>query len=173
MSQRLPTESARLRRDAEALQVAVARLVRLYQFRDRDRICCHDVSVTQSNALEVLAGRGPMRSQALADALRLDKSTTTRVVDALVRKRYVERYPDPEDGRALSLRVTRSGLALHEHIARELVDQHVEVLRELDDETRAAVTGTVARLAQAAESRFLPKAPATACAAEGCAPAAA
>ena len=171
MSHRPTTESARLRRDAEALQGAVARLVRLYQFRDRDRICCHDVSVTQSNALEVLAERGPMRSQALADSLRLDKSTTTRVVDALVRKRYVERYPDPEDGRALSLRVTRAGLALHERIARELVDQHVEVLRELDDETRAAVTGTVARLAKAAESRFLPQAAATECAADGCAPA--
>ena len=42
-----PTSAADLHRDAEALQEAVADLVRIYQFRDRDRICCHDISVTQ------------------------------------------------------------------------------------------------------------------------------
>ena len=34
-------------RDALDLHEAVADLVRVYQFRDRDRICCHDVWVTQ------------------------------------------------------------------------------------------------------------------------------
>ena len=33
-----------LDRDALAMHEAVADLVRVYQFRDRDRICCHDVS---------------------------------------------------------------------------------------------------------------------------------
>ena len=32
----------------------MADLVRVYQFRDRDHICCHDVSVTQCYALEML-----------------------------------------------------------------------------------------------------------------------
>ena len=43
-----------LERDAVALQAAVSELVRVYQFRDRDRICCHDISVTQCYALETL-----------------------------------------------------------------------------------------------------------------------
>lgn len=45
--------------DAEALHTAVADLVRVYQFRDRDRICCHDISVTQCYALEALVEHGP------------------------------------------------------------------------------------------------------------------
>ena len=69
-----------LERDAAALQAAVAELVRVYQFRDRDRICCHDISVTQCYALETLVEHGPMRLNALAERLFLDKSTTSRVV---------------------------------------------------------------------------------------------
>src|SRR6058998_3978532 len=58
-----------LDRDAAALQQAVADLVRVYQFRDRDRICCHDVSVTQCYALETVVAHGPMRLSALAERL--------------------------------------------------------------------------------------------------------
>src|ERR1043165_3833739 len=108
--------SATLDRDAEALQTAVADLVRVYQFRDRDRICCHDISVTQCYALETLVDHGPLRIAlrdrdvvatdpitqcyaletlvdhgplrvgALAQRLFLDKSTTSRVVSTLVKK---------------------------------------------------------------------------------------
>src|SRR5918994_4355074 len=89
--------------DAAALQAAVAELVRVYQYRDRDRICCHDVSVTQCHALEALVEHGPMRLNALADRLFLDKSTTSRVVGALVKKGYVEQRTDAVDGRAIAL----------------------------------------------------------------------
>ena len=166
---RKPITPDALRSDASALHAAVSDLVRIYQYRDRDRICCHDISVTQCHALEALLAQGPMRSQALAAALRLDKSTTTRVVDALARKGYVERYPDAEDGRALSLRVTRSGRALYEKIDRQLVDQHLELLRDLDPATRAAVTDVIRRLAHAAEARFVAGTSTGACAPADCA----
>lgn len=142
--------------DARALQAAVAELVRVYQVRDRDRICCHDISVTQCHALEVLVLRGPLRSQALAEALRLEKSTVTRVVDALARKGYVERTADPDDARAVSLRATPSGRALFERIHAELVSQQAALLQDLAPEVRAGATALILRLARAAESRFLP-----------------
>ena len=104
--------AADLQRDAEALQAAVADLVRVYQFRDRDRICCHDVSVTQCYALETLAAHGRMRLGELSERLFLDKSTTSRVVHTLIRKGYVRQAPDPDDGRAIALRPTPAGRAL-------------------------------------------------------------
>ena len=58
-----PARSSDLESDAAALQAAVSELVRVYQFRDRDRICCHDISVTQCYALETLVEHGPMRSE--------------------------------------------------------------------------------------------------------------
>jgi MarR family 2-MHQ and catechol resistance regulon transcriptional repressor len=141
--------------DAEALNAAVSELVRVYQFRDRDQICCYDISVTQCYALEALADHGPMRSQALAGRLLLDKSTTTRVVDALERKKYVERLPDPADARALSLRITGSGRALVDKIKHELVAQHAQLLADLDPQVRSRVTDVIRRLARAAQARFV------------------
>src|SRR5262245_19696817 len=41
-----------LQDDAEALHAAVSDLVRIYQLRDRNQICCYDISVTQCYALE-------------------------------------------------------------------------------------------------------------------------
>ncbi|WP_257386294.1 MarR family winged helix-turn-helix transcriptional regulator [Tahibacter caeni] len=147
--------SSRLWADAEALNAALADLVRVYQFRDRDRICCHDISVTQCYALEALADKGPMRSQVLAALLLLDKSTTTRVIDALVRKGYVERRTDENDARALSLRITPSGRSLYDTINRELVAQQAEMLADIDPQVRASVTDVIRRLAKAAEARFV------------------
>ena len=150
------------------MHAAMTHLVRLYQFRDRDKICCHDVSITQCNALEVLVERGPSRSQALSEALMLDKSTTTRVVDALVRKGYAERRPDPDDARAVELSVTTAGRALYERINRELVDQQIEILRDLDPEVRAGAAEVIARLARVAQRRFTGGTSSAACAPPGC-----
>ena len=155
--------------DAAALHAAVSELVRLYQVRDREKICCHDISVTQCSALEALVERGAMRSQQLAAVLMLDKSTTTRVVDALVRKGHVERTPDLEDRRAVSLRVSRSGRRLYDRINQELIAQQAELLRDLDPKLRNGVTDVIRRLAAAADARF--RADGSSCAArpqEGC-----
>jgi DNA-binding MarR family transcriptional regulator len=143
-----------LDRDAAALQAAVADLVRVYQFRDRDRICCHDISVTQCYALETLVDRGPLRLGALAERLFLDKSTTSRVVAALVKKGYVEQGTDPQDGRAIVSSATRKGRTLCARITDDLVEQQKQLLRDLEPDVRAGVVRVLRQLARAADERF-------------------
>ena len=143
-----------LDRAAADLQTAVADLVRVYQFRDRDRICCHDISVTQCYALETLVEHGPLRLSALADRLFLDKSTTSRVVGTLVKKGYVEQGADAQDGRAIALSVTRKGRSLCARITDDLVDQQKQLLQDLDPDVRTGVVQVLRRLAQAADARF-------------------
>jgi len=148
------SHSSALDRDAAALQTAVADLVRVYQFRDRDRICCHDVSVTQCYALETLVEHGPMRLSTLSQRLFLDKSTTSRVVRTLVRKGYVEQRADSSDGRATALRATRQGQRLCARITADLVEQQKQLLEDLDPEVRAAAVQVLRRLARAADARL-------------------
>ena len=143
-----------LDRDAADLHAAVADLVRVYQFRDRDRICCHDVSVTQCYALETLVEHGSMRLSALAERLFLDKSTTSRVVATLVKKGYVEQAADAQDGRAIALSATRKGRGLCARITDDLVDQQKQLLQDLDPDVRVGVVRVLRRLAQAADARF-------------------
>ena len=146
--------AADVQRDARALQAAVADLVRVYQFRDRDRICCHDISVTQCHTLEMLVEHGPMRLNGLTERLFLDKSTTSRVVRTLVKKGYVEQHSDPRDGRATALSATRAGRDLCARITEDLVDQQKDLLADLDPDVRAGVVDVIRRLARAADSRF-------------------
>ena len=153
-TQPLETSEATLDRDAADLQAAVADLVRVYQFRDRDRICCHDISVTQGYALETLVEHGSMRLSALAERLFLDKSTTSRVVTTLVKKGYVEQGSDAQDGRAIALSATRKGRNLCARINNDLVGQQKQLLQDLDPEVRAGVVQVLRRLAQAADARF-------------------
>ena len=155
---RVPTDD--LDKAALALHRAVTDLLRVYQFRDRDKICCYDVSVTQSTALDVLARRGPLQLNELAAELFLDKSTASRVIDALQRKGYVERMPSLDDRRAVVLRTTASGRTLNEQIHSDLVEQQRALLCDLDPALRMTVANVVQRLAAAAEARF--------CAASGC-----
>jgi len=143
-----------LDRDAADLHAAVADLVRVYQFRDRDRICCHDISVTQCYALETLVENGSMRLSALAERLFLDKSTTSRVVATLVKKGYVEQGPDLSDGRAIALSATRRGRSLCARITDDLVDQQKQLLQDLGPDVRAGVVQVLRRLARAADARF-------------------
>src|SRR4051812_22666906 len=58
-----------------------------------------------------LAEAGPMRSSALAEAVFSDPSTVSRQVAHLVDLGYIERRPDPDDGRACHLALTGSGVA--------------------------------------------------------------
>lgn len=143
----------RLADDAEALHSALNELVRVYQFRDRDRICCHDVSVTQCYAIDALIRRGPSGLNDLAAELYLEKSTASRVVAALERKGYVTRAAHPRDGRAVVLSVTASGRRLHDRIRKDLVQEAKGLLEDFEPEVRAGAARLILRLARAAAAR--------------------
>jgi MarR family 2-MHQ and catechol resistance regulon transcriptional repressor len=139
--------------DAASLYAALADLVRVYQFRDRDRICCHDISVTQCYALEALAHSGPRTLNELAAELYLDKSTASRVVATLERKGYVVRQPHPRDGRSILLDLTASGKRLYGRIERDLIEETRQLLQDFEPAVRQAAPVLLSRLARAAERR--------------------
>jgi DNA-binding MarR family transcriptional regulator len=143
-----------LGRDAEALHEALSGLVRLYQFRDRDQICCFDVSVPQCYGLEALVKKGPMTLGELAERLYLEKSTASRVVDALERKGYVTRASHPGDRRALQLKVTPAGRHLVERIRASLVEDARAVLEDLSPSFRREAARLLARLTEVAAERL-------------------
>jgi MarR family 2-MHQ and catechol resistance regulon transcriptional repressor len=139
-----------LARETEELYGALEDLLRIYQFRDRDRICCFDVSVTQCYALEGLVRRGCMTLNDLAAYLYLDKSTASRVIDALERKGYVERSPDPRDRRAVRLEATPAGRELEGRIRESILAEERQLLADFTPEVRQAMTLLLRRLGRAA-----------------------
>jgi DNA-binding MarR family transcriptional regulator len=70
-------------------------------------------------ALRTLERLGPLHTNALAEALQLDASTVTRQVTALASSGFVERQPDPADGRSSNLAVTSAGRHIMQDVERE------------------------------------------------------
>lgn len=129
-------------------------MIRIYQFRDRDRICCYDISVTQCYALEALVTLTPLTVNALATHLYLDKSTTSRVLDALERKGYAIRSEDPQDGRVVRVQATAKGRMLHKKIVDGILAEEQELLREFPPEVRKSMVLLVRSLSQAAKRKM-------------------
>jgi DNA-binding MarR family transcriptional regulator len=147
-------KKSQTQKDAERLYEALSDLVRVYQFRDRDTICCHDISVTQCYALEALVNSGPRTLNELAAQLFLDKSTASRVVSTLERKGYITRQTHPEDRRAILIDVTATGRKLCLTIQSELIDETRKLLGDFEPAVREAAPRLLASLARAAERRI-------------------
>jgi len=139
---------------AEALYEAVNQLIRVHQFRDRDYICSHDVSVAQCYALETLVKRGPLRLQALADEMYLDKSTTSRVIDSLLRKEYVLKLLDPADQRAIQLSLTPAGEALYHTIHQDLIMEEASLIKDMSPDVIDGTLTLIRQLTKAARARL-------------------
>jgi DNA-binding MarR family transcriptional regulator len=60
-------------------------------------------------ALGTIESREPLTASELAAAERLQPSSTTRLIAVLTKHGYIDRDPDPEDGRQSILRTTPSG----------------------------------------------------------------
>jgi DNA-binding MarR family transcriptional regulator len=71
-----------------------------------------EASPTMTAALATIERCGPLTPSALAEAERIQRPTTPRVVAKLVAAGLVTRTPDPLDGRVWSVAITPQGRAL-------------------------------------------------------------
>lgn len=88
---------------------ALSDLARRYQFRNRDEVCCYGITVSQCYALQALSRQETMTSTELSSHLGLDLSSTTRLVDQLVKKKLAVRSRGSEDARVREVQVTEAG----------------------------------------------------------------
>jgi DNA-binding MarR family transcriptional regulator len=152
--ERAKSSDKTLEREARDLHRAMVELVRVYQFRDRKRICYYDISVTQCYALGALVAKGPTTLNALAGELYLDKSTASRTVDALEKKGYVVRSADPGDARALKIEITAGGRRLHDRILEDLYEETRALAADFDSKARRATTEFIERFTRKAAAKF-------------------
>jgi MarR family transcriptional regulator, 2-MHQ and catechol-resistance regulon repressor len=131
------------------LHRAVAELVRRYQFRDRNEICCFGISVSQCYALEALGEEGELVMGALAARMRLSVSTMTRVVDQLEGHGLVRRARRREDNRVCCVAPTAEGRALLATISSELLASERAILEKVPAAHRDSVISGLEELSRA------------------------
>ena len=125
---------------------ALSDLARRYQFRNREEVCCYGLTVSQCYALQELHEYGKMPSSDLALRLGLDLSSTTRLVDQLVRKKLASRTRKPEDARIREIQITEAGGRLISRIQNDLVTIVNQALDEFPGEVRKVLPDVLRRL---------------------------
>jgi DNA-binding MarR family transcriptional regulator len=96
--------------------------------------------------LLTLVGCGPRRQGELAELCLLDPSTVSRHVAQLARAGYVQRRPDPHDGRAVQLVATDEGTALAREIGRRRQSMIAKALSRWAPEDLEHLVALLARL---------------------------
>src|SRR5262245_56223190 len=140
--------------DASDVYDVMTELLRIYQFRDRDRVASHGLTVTQAYALDIILRRGEMAAKELAEELALEKSTVSRLIDGMVTNELIERSGHPRDARSALLRVAPLGRRLYSAFRRNIVRENVDVLRGLSPDQRATLIETLRRFTDAAKRRI-------------------
>ncbi|GMR13703.1 MAG: hypothetical protein BMS9Abin29_1916 [Gemmatimonadota bacterium] len=136
-----------LRLEATDFTDALLEIVRVIQFRDRDRACCYGLSPSQCYGLKAICDGDSLSVNELAARLYLEKSTASRLVNSLVDLGFVFKEPNPEDRRILRIRPSPRGEAIHQAIMDDLLSESVRMLEHLDGKARKALTGVVRELA--------------------------
>lgn len=93
-----------------------------------------DLSLNEWRLLAVVKARAPARAGDIADILVMDKSQTSRVIKSLLGKGLIENTPDPQDGRAVSLKLTRKATALYKDVFEEVMRSNERILDPLSTE---------------------------------------
>src|SRR5271157_6023053 len=94
----------------------VSELCQVVRFCRQDAIFCEDVTFTQFVILDEVAKKEMLKMLELHQILAVDKSTTTRLVNPLIRQGLIERKICDHDSRAVNLRLTPGGRKVHRKV---------------------------------------------------------
>lgn len=109
-----------------------------------------DVTLPQYRTLVILAYNGPQRTVDLAEALEVNSSTATRMIDRLVRRGVVRRDAHPEDRRANRVMITDEGRSIVAAVTGRRRKEFGQILRKMDAAARQSLVDGLTALSNAA-----------------------
>jgi len=127
-------------------------LIKKYQFRDRNQICCFGISVSQCYVLETLHTHGSLTMNELAKKMYLKISTMTRVVEQLVKKSYVRREEGLYDRRVRLINLTKEGKAIYKKAWENIFESEKVILKGIPSEHKTVLIDVLRKLNQAVSS---------------------
>jgi DNA-binding MarR family transcriptional regulator len=96
--------------------------------------------------LSLLQTNGEMRMSRLSELLAVDMSVTSRHVAHLAQRGWLERLPDPADGRSRILRLTPGGRGMLVELGERTVDAVARTLADWSDDDLVALSAMLDRL---------------------------
>lgn len=128
-----------LEKQARSFHKVLSAFVKKYQLRNRNAICCGEVTVSQCYVMEALAEHQVLSMHALARYMQLSVSTMTRTVDQIIGKGYAVRYQDAQDRRRWYVTLTEKGKATVKEMENRFIAQEIKLLSAMSASEREHV----------------------------------
>ena len=139
---------------SQDLAAGVVALVRSFGLhRPEETPCGEPIPVAEAHALMDLAKHGPMNHGDLAVRLKLKKSTVSRLVRQLERRRWITRANSSQDNRIILIRLTRKGNAAAKRLAHARRTKFDKLLAAIPKQQRGDVIATLKNLTKALDKR--------------------
>ncbi len=121
--------------DAVRLRRAIARVARQLNTSATDE----GLTPTQASVLALIVGHGPVGLPELARLEHLNPTMLSRVVGRLDELGLIDRSPDPDDLRSVSVSVTAPGRKVHARIKAQRADAVSNAATRLGDREQRAL----------------------------------
>lgn len=135
---------------ADEFADTVMKLVQEFGLLAQDKTPCgENTSVSEAHALTVLNREEPLSQQSLADRLQLEKSTVSRLTDAMERKGWITRSRSASDRRRKDLSLSEEGNERAREINRARKDYLERVLDRVPESKRETIQDSMRLLLEA------------------------
>jgi MarR family transcriptional regulator, organic hydroperoxide resistance regulator len=106
------------------------------------------VTAVQAMVLGFLADDDRITSKQLGERVSLDSATLTGILDRLEATVLIERRPNPDDRRAITICLTQEGKKVADTVRPMVEEANREFLKDLSKEEVAMLKGLLTRLRQ-------------------------
>lgn len=121
-------ENPELYRKAERLADLTLGLVGCCQSKQEEIAERAHLSVSEFKCLRAFRRDTEMSVKDIAHRMNLTSSRLTRIIDGLVKKRFVTRHIDPDDRRIINVRLTRQGETVAKKVTSDCIHVYEQVL---------------------------------------------
>jgi len=119
------------RKELESMRHLFQLMLRRLGLLQKESSQCCGVTLVQSHILYEIKSNSQLTLNELAEKLNLNNSTTSRHIQGLVEQELVNRQPDSQDRRYVSLSLTNKGETLEEEIGKLMMEHLEDILNHL------------------------------------------
>jgi len=117
----------------------IRKLVTSLRVFQNDTIFCEDVTFSQFSILDYVSKSGILEMSELHVLLSVEKSTTTRLVEPLIKKGYLEKIKSSHDSRVIELHITPEGKKIHREVWKCISDFLLNMDYSIPDDKKGEV----------------------------------
>ena len=111
----------------------------------------HGLTQAEFRCLRLFGTDESLNNKTIAERMNLSPSRLTRIIDGLVKKRYIRRNIDSNDRRNMKVDLSTKGKALVQQLNKAYVDIHEEILMDIDPSQHEQLIVAMTHLLEALE----------------------